>query len=122
MNKKLILAAVALTMPAAAANAMDVATFLAKADGLEKQGLLALASSDYKLLKAEVQNASTQLRAERVAAQRARRKPAYCPTEQAGLSPSEIVAHLRTIPPPQRRRTQVKDALRSLLARKYPCR
>ena len=124
MNRKMlpaVLAALAAALPVSAADAMDVATFLAKADGLEKQGLLALASSDYKLLKAEVQAASTQLRAERTAAQRARRKPAYCPPAQAGLTPAEIVAHFRTIAPAQRRRTQVKDALRTLLAKKYPC-
>ena len=120
-NKLLLIAAFAATMPVSAANAMDVATFLAKADGLEKQGLLALASSDYRLLKAEVQTAAAQLRAERTAAERARRKAAYCPKGESSLTPAEVVAHFRTLPPAQRRRTQVKDALRTLLARKYPC-
>ena len=121
MKLKLMVAALVAAAALAPAQAMDVATFLAKADGLEKQGVLALMSEDYKLLKTEVQTASAQLRAERLAAQRAKRRPAFCPPQEAGLTPSEILAHLRTVPPAQRRRTQVKDSLRTLLARKYPC-
>ena len=106
----------------AAAHATDIATFLRKADALEKKGMMALFSSDLKVLKAEVQTAGEQLRAERLAAQKAGRKPAYCPTGKSGIGAKELLAHLRTVPPAQRSRLQVKDGLRSLLVRKYPCR
>ena len=119
---RLAAAALLAVAPAGAASAMDVATFLAKAEALEKQGMLALMSSDYGLLKAEVQSAAGQLRAERAAAVKARRKPAFCPPADVGLDPRELLGQLRAIPPAQRRRTQVKDGLRALLVRKYPCR
>ena len=122
MTKKLILAAFLLATPLAAANAMDVATFVTKADALEKKGMMALFSSDYKLLKGEIERASAQLRAERTAAQKAKRPMAYCPPAKSGLDVKELLANFRSIPAAQRPRIQVKDALRNLLARKYPCR
>jgi hypothetical protein len=63
------------------------------------------------------------LRAERLAAERSKRRAAYCPpANQKGLNSDEILAAFRSIPAAQRPRTEVKDALRALLARKYPCR
>lgn len=120
---KLLAAALLLAVvPLGAAQAMDVATFLAKADALKKKGMMALMSSDYKVLKNEVVTHSLALRAERTAAERARRRPAYCPPAKSGLGTEEILAAFRSIPAAQRPRTEVKDALRALLARKYPCR
>jgi hypothetical protein len=122
VKKKLLAAIILAVAPLAAANAMDVATFLAKADALQKKGMMALFSSDYKALKAEIVNNSAVLRNERLAAERAHRKPAYCPPAKSDLNSDEILAAFRTIPASQRPRTQVKDALRALLVRKYPCR
>ncbi|HLL31908.1 MAG TPA: hypothetical protein VK403_13020 [Allosphingosinicella sp.] len=122
MKKKLLAAALLAIVPLGAAHAMDVATFLARADALEKKGMMALVSSDYKLLQNEIVAQSKVLRAERLAAQRAGRKPAYCPPPKQGLGSNEILAAFRTIPAAQRPRVQVRDALRAHLARKYPCR
>lgn len=122
MKTKLLAAALLAAVPLGAAHAMDVATFLAKADALQKKGMLALMSSDYKLLKNEIIAHSQTLRGERLAAERAHRKPAYCPPAKSGLKSDEILAAFRSIPAAQRPRTDVKDALRALLARKYPCR
>jgi hypothetical protein len=122
LKTKLIAAALLAALPFGAANAMDVATFLAKADSLQKKGMMALMSSDYKLLKGEIVAQSQGLRSERLAAQRAGRKAAYCPPADSDLGSGEILAAFRTIPAAQRSRVQVKDALRALLARKYPCR
>jgi hypothetical protein len=119
---KLLAAVILAVVPIGAASAMDVATFLAKADTLQKKGMMALMSSDYKLLKNEIVTHSATLRAERLAAERAKRKPAYCPAAKSGLNSNEILAAFRSIPAAQRPRTDVKDALRALLARKYPCR
>jgi hypothetical protein len=119
---KLLAASLLVCVPLGAAHAMDVATFLAKADAVQKKGMMALMSSDYKLLKKEIVDQSQVLRAERLAAERAHRKPAYCPPAKSGLGSPEILAAFRSIPVAQRPRTDVKDALRALLARKYPCR
>lgn len=122
MKKKLLAAVMLAAAPLGAAQAMDVATFLAKADSLQKKGMLALMSSDYKLLKAEIETNVLALRNERLAAERARRRAAYCPTGRQSLNSDEILASFRTVPAAQRPRTPVKDALRALLVRKYPCR
>jgi hypothetical protein len=122
LKTKLLAAALLAVVPLGAANAMDVASFLAKADALQKKGMLALMSSDYKLLKQEIVDQSQTLRSERLAAQKAGRKPAYCPTGKSDLTSGEVLAAFRTIPAAQRPRIQVRDALRALLARKYPCR
>lgn len=119
---KLIAAACLLAAPLAAAEAMPVSAFLQKADALQAKGMMALFSNDYKLLKAEVVRASDQLRGERLAAKAAGRRQAYCPpTGKADLSSGEIVSAFHTIPPEKQARTDIKDALRALLARKYPC-
>ena len=122
MKIKLLAAALLAVVPVGAAQAMDVATFLVKADALQKKGVMALMSSDYKLLKSEIETNGAALRAERLAAERARRKPAYCPPAKQSLTSGEILAAFRSIPAAQRPRVQVKDALRALMARKYPCR
>jgi hypothetical protein len=119
---KLLAAAMLAIVPVGAAQAMDVATFLTKADALEKKGMLALMSSDYKLLLREIRTQGAQLRAERLAAEKAGRKPAYCPPAKQSLTSKEVLTAFRTIPLAQRPRIQVKDALRALMARKYPCR
>jgi hypothetical protein len=122
VKKKLLAAVLLAILPLSAASAMDVATFLAKADALEKKGMMALMSSDYKLLKNEIVAQSQVLRGERLAAERAHRRPAYCPPAKTSLKSGEILAAFRSIPAAQRPRIDVKDALRALLARKYPCR
>src|SRR3954452_23863469 len=115
--KKLIAAALLAGVPLGAASAMPVSTFLQKEDALQAKGMMALFSGDYSLLKAEVTDASGQLRAERLAARAAGRRPAYCPPEpQGSLDSKELLAAFRTIPPAVAARTQVKDALRALLA------
>ena len=73
------LALFSLSSPASAAGvAMDVATFLAKADGLRAKGPLALFSSDLTLLKSEGMAAGKNLREERLAQIAAGKRPAYC--------------------------------------------
>ncbi|MEA2998495.1 MAG: hypothetical protein QOK17_328 [Sphingomonadales bacterium] len=123
MRKSVVLAAGLLAaLATSGAAAMPVSAFLQRADALQAKGMLALFASDYKMLKAEVTNASAQLRAERLAARAAGRRQAYCPREDtASLDSNELLAAFRTIPPAVAARTEVKDALRALLARKYPC-
>ena len=120
--KKVLLAILLVVAPATALQAMNVAVFMQKAEALQKRGMTALFSSDYRLLKNEVVTASAALRNERLAAENAGRHGAYCPPARSGLSSGEILAFFRIIPAAQQQRTEVKDAVRALLARKYPCR
>lgn len=124
MNRKLLLAAVAVVVPFSALQAMTVAVFLQKADALKARGMMAMFSSDIGLLKGEVQGAGRALRAEVEGAQRAGRPPAFCPPPrgQARMNANELLAYFRAIPPAQRQRMEVRDAMRGMMIRRYPCR
>ena len=106
----------------AAANAMPAGEFLTRADALRAKGPLALLSSDYGLLKQAAVEAGGQLRAERLAAVAARRPPSYCPPDGHGsVNSDDLLGIIRALPPAVRARTELKDAMRVLLIRKYPC-
>jgi hypothetical protein len=100
--------------------AMPVSQFLAKADALQQKGAMALFSSDFRLLKREIQNSGKQLRAEQDTARKAGRKPGASPPKKAAMNSSELLAHFRSIPPEQRN-MPVKAALAGLMRKKYPC-
>ena len=83
---------------------MDVATFLAKADALQKKGMMALMSSDYKLLKAEIDDpVAARFAAERLAAERAGRKRRLLPAAPSGAQqrrdPRRLPHHPRRAAP-----------------------
>jgi hypothetical protein len=118
--KILAVAAFILAAPSVA-SAMDVATWLAKADALQAKGAGALLSKDYRLLQSEIKSNAAALKAEREAAKAAGRRPAYCPPGKVSLNSDEVIAMMRAVPAAQRPAMQVKDALRAGLARKHPC-
>ncbi|HEX5182654.1 MAG TPA: hypothetical protein VFW19_05810 [Allosphingosinicella sp.] len=123
MRIRFAAAALLIALPATAAQAMDVATFLAKVDALQKKGMLALLSSDYRDVKTESEAAIREIAAEGRAAKAARKPPLACPPGgKAQTDSNEVIAYFRAMPPDRRARTQVKDALLALLVRKYPCR
>jgi hypothetical protein len=113
--------AAAFLVSASPALAMDVATFLARADKLQKKGPLALFTSEYRLLKREAEGAGTQLKAENAALVKARKPTPYCPPKKGSLSSSELLSGFRAIPAADRPRTSVKDGMRIYLAKKWPC-
>lgn len=102
---------------------MPLSTVLAKADALKAKGPLALMSSDLGLLKREMQATAAALKAEREAAVKAGRKPAFCPpSKPVPISSNDMLAHFRTFPPAQRARMTSTDGMRTLLAKRYPCK
>ena len=108
--------------PLAAASAMPVSTFLAKAEKLQSKGPLAMFSSDLKLLQNQIKTDSAALRAERIAAQAAGKRPAYCPPGAVKLGVKDIVGAMREVPPGRRATTDTRDALRAYFARRFPCK
>lgn len=112
--------AAALSVPAQAA--MSVATFLAKADALKAKGIMALGSSDIKLLQQEMQAVGGQYRADIKAARDAGKTPHSCPpaTPQK-MKSDELLAHFRAVPPEKRGSTSVKTAFYDLMKKRYPC-
>ena len=121
MNNKLLAAALAGLLAARAANAMDVGTFLAKAEILRARGVLAMFASEYTEMQDEIRASYASLKQERLAAQGAGRRPAYCPPGPARLTTEEMMAAMLAVPPARRAQVQVRDALRGAFARKYPC-
>jgi hypothetical protein len=101
---------------------MSVAEFLQRSDALKAKGALALFSSELGQLRKEVTTAGEQLRAERLAAERAGRKPAYCPKAAAAqMDSDQLLAVMRAVPPADRPKLQVKEALRRHFVRTQPC-
>ena len=117
--RAIALASLAVASPAPG---MPVSTFLTKIDKLAAEGPLGTVTSDAALLKKELQDDAASLRAERLAAAQQGKKPAYCP-DPSGSGPSidEIVAGLKQVPPANRDKTEVKDALRAYMAQRFPC-
>ncbi len=122
MSRKLLVAALAVIVPIGALQAMTVAAFLEKADALQARGMMAMFSSDVGLLKGEVTSAGTALRAEVASARSAGRPPAFCAPERVRMTSTELLAFFRSIPPAQRQRLEVRDAMRFYMVRRFPCR
>ena len=125
MRKLLIASAVVAATAAtpAAASTMSVQTFVTKAEALKKRGPLALFSGDLKLLMNQVKADSASLRAERLAAKQAGRPQAFCPPEGGvKISDKDIMSAMQAVPAPRRASTDTKSALRSYMARRFPCR
>lgn len=102
--------------------AMPVATFLAKADALQKKGALAIFSGDIKLLMNQIKADSAALRAENEAAVAAGRPRAYCPpVGGAKLNQNDVMDAMRGVAPADRAATDTKTAMRSYLAKRFPC-
>lgn len=108
-------------LPVTALQAMTVAVFLEKADSLERRGMMAMFSSDARLLKAEMKSAGAALKAERNRWRTAGQRPVYCAPDRIPVKSSDLLVHLRAIPPAQRQRMEFRDALRLMLVRRYPC-
>lgn len=117
----LTLALLAVPFSPAWAQSMTVATFLAKAEALQKKGKMAIFSKDLRIVMREGKAAGAALRADRLADVKAGRPPAFCPPKKAELDSNEVLGHFRAIPPAQRGMT-VKAALGGLMRKKFPCR
>ena len=122
MKLRILAGAMLALAPIAAATAMPVSTFLAKADKLQKKGALAMFSGDLKLLMGQVKADAAELRAENKAAAAAGRPKAYCtPAAGVKLSNRDVLGAMRAVPPAERARTSTKQALRSYFVRRFPC-
>ena len=120
---KYVTVAVLLVAVSARVDAMNVQTFLTKAEALERTGPLALFSSDLKLLMNQVQSDMTALKVEKDADEAAKRRLAFCPPDDSkvSLSDKDILEAMRAVPPARRSSTDSRDALRAFFGRRYPC-
>ena len=114
---------ISLMTPAwAGAGDMSVATFLEKAERLQKKGPLALLSKDLKLLQAEMKGTAQSYRAKVVADKKAGLVPHSCPPAEARMNSDELLAHLRSYPVQARSKTTISTAFADLMKKRYPCK
>ena len=120
----LAVAALLVSVPVAAAPGdMSVATFLEKAEKLEKRGVAAMLSSNFNLLKREVEGAGNAYSARYKADEAAGRQPHSCPPQgKLSLNSKDLMAHFRSYPAARRGSTTIKAAFADLMKKRYPCR
>ena len=115
--------ALAACAPAFAAAPGSAQNFLDRANRLKAKGPLAFFDSDYGRLKAEATAVGKSIGDDRIAAERSGRAILYCsPKARAQLGSFEFIDGLNAIPPAERARMSLKQAMLRVLQKKYPCR
>ena len=124
MHKIIALAlVVSVSVPALAAAPGTADNFLARAERLKAKGPLAFFDSDYGRLKAEATAVGKAIGDDRIAAEKERKPVLYCSASpRAELGSFEFIRGLEAIPPAERARMSLKDAMIRVLQKKYPCR
>lgn len=120
VRKYLIALTLAGAVAAPAGAAMTTATFLAKAAALRANPLMALASPDYPVLKAEAATATRQLRADGAARKAAGKKPIACVPDGQSIGIMEMLDGLDALAPAEKR-LSLKDGYAHVLAKRFPC-
>ena len=113
------MAVMAMVVPGAA-QAMSVDQFLARANALKAQGMMALLSPDIGVLKAEMAEAVKALQAEKAARKAAGQPPRVCAPEGTRLTQNEMLGSLAALPPAQRAGS-LKDGVSQVMRNRFPC-
>lgn len=123
MRLKLIVAAVAVLVPAmASAQSMSAEAFFQKAQALPRKGMMAMFSGDVKKLMKEAKAAGETARAQRLATLKAKEKPRYCPPQGSQrMGSDEFMERLGALPRAERIRINMTEAMIRILAIKFPC-
>lgn len=120
--KRIVLGlALALLIASPGQATMTVGEFLVKANALKAKGMMALFSSDLRLLKRESADATAALRAEKQARTVAGRPQPYCVPSGTKMGANQMITDLNAIPPAERGMT-LKDGFARVLSKRYPCR
>jgi hypothetical protein len=124
LKRRILVAAAVLAcaVPAFAAPPGSAQDFLERAERLKARGPLAFFDSDYGRLKTEATAVGKAIGDDRIAAEKARKPILYCsPSARAELGSFEFIRGLEVIPPAERVRMSLKDAMVRVLQQKYPC-
>ena len=108
----------------ASAQNMNAENFHQRALAIRNKGALAIFSrSEIKNLTGEVQAASKIARRQRLAAVKSNKAPRYCPPDGSQkMGSDELINRLEAIPPADRSRIDMTEAMTRILAGKFPCR
>lgn len=120
MTRLAAAAALAIAFVPALAFAMTTGEFVAKADKLKAQGMMAMMSSDVSLLRDEIKTVGQAWRTDVDAARAKGRTDMGCPPPKgkSQMRSEELIASFRSMPPA----TPVKTAFYRHMAKKFPCR
>ena len=116
-----VTAATILLAASPAAAKMPAKIFLQRADSLRAKGPFALFSSDLKKLQFEAEAAGDELHDEHAAKMAAREPTDWCAPVTKYLGASELILGLHAIPPAELDRMDIKQAMRAVFKRNYPC-
>lgn len=125
--KLLAFACLVMVAGGAAAQTMPLRAFVERGTKLEKKGPLALFQrGEIRALQTEMAAASRTVRGEREAAAKAGRPGAYCPppgsTGGVRMGAQQFLKEMRAIAATLPASATTTDGMRTLLARRYPCR
>ncbi len=103
---------------------MSVATFLAKAEALQKQGMTAMFSSDAKLLQTEMKAVGESYRSMLATQKKAGGAVHSCPPPkgQVKMKSDEMLTYLRSYSPAARKTTSLKTAFYAMMKKRFPCK
>ena len=121
MKRWIVAASLAALMMPVPAAAMTVDQFLARVNALKAKGLLAMFSSDIRVLKAEVDDANAAWQADKNARRAAGKPPLNCAPPGASLSRDEFLAALAELSPAQRAMS-MREGFAYVAIAKFPCR
>ncbi len=116
----IVLSLISLGIAAPASAAMTVATFLTRAAPLRANPFTALTNPDYRVLKAEADAATRQLRAEGAARVAAGKRPIACMPDGEKIGILQMLGGLDALSPAEKR-LPLKDGYAKVLAKTYPC-
>jgi hypothetical protein len=106
------------------AREMMVSDFLVKVEALKTRGMMAMFSSDVKVLKGAIEESAKTYRADVDAARAKGRTDFGCPPPkgQMKLDSDMLIADFNKIPATQRNQTSVKSAFYAMMKRRFPCK
>ena len=123
MRLKLLFAAAILLPSVASAQSMNAETYYKRANALIAKGPLALLSrGEIKALMTEAGNAGKAARAERLASLAVGKPPRACPPPKSSMGSDEFMKRLGAIPPAERARINMTEAMTRITIARFPCR
>ena len=122
MKLTLLVAAAVLLPSAASAQSMNAESFYKRSKALVAKGPLALLSrGEINALMTEASNAGKAARAQRLAAVAAGKPPRACPPEKSSMNSEEFMQRLGAIPPAERARINMTEAMTRITIARFPC-
>ena len=116
-------ATAAILLPSAAtAQNMNADVYYKRANALMAKGPLALFSrGEINILMVEAKNAGKAAHDQRIAALKAGKPARSCPPTKASMDSKEFMARLGAIPPAERARINMTEAMTRITIARFPC-